>query len=321
MYGNNVTVLVDSDSGRGLIDILVWIVTYFVLPVTFLFGTIGNVLTLRVLMSGSRYYRTSTGIFMIALSLFDGLAVSVSVPVLFLRIAFTRAVLSPGFCSFYMALIFLCPSMSNMTLTFISFDRLIVVFVPMMARTLCTVRKAALCLTALIFTQIIFNYQLATNSVYIVSSNGVGDCDMLNYPIVRTVVRSLLRFWVPFLGICICNVSIAVKLGIYAQMRTKLSESTSNSKTAKTNISLTIMLCVVSFVFIVLNIPLLVGNCIRQISGLTLSVGFVNAISWITRACNAVNSAMNFYLYCLSSREFRQDFLSKFGRRKPTGAR
>ncbi|XP_074650487.1 allatostatin-A receptor-like [Tubulanus polymorphus] len=277
---------------------------YGFLPFSFVVGTVGNLFALRVL-SNRHYTRTSTGVYMIALEVFDTTVVSLCVPVLFTRVVFQHLI-TDLFCKIYIFLLVATASFSNLTLAFMSIDRLIVVCFPFKAKSICTPRKARVVLLAMVLAQLGFSiYRAVPLRVY---TNGPeNDCD---YPLrgrprfIISFTQNVIQFWIPFGLILGCNISIVTQLVLQSKRRKEMTNSCSDGKeSADNSVSVTLMLLSVSILFLVLHFPFFLYRILKYVTGADRMI--LNVVYWISRALMAVNSAINFYVYCLASERFR----------------
>ncbi|XP_074652937.1 growth hormone secretagogue receptor type 1-like [Tubulanus polymorphus] len=296
----------DDGDAAFWVSYLVNTVTYVVMPFTFVVGTVGNILALKVLVQ-PRYTRTSTGVYMIALEIFDVFVITLFLPVLFVRIVFQEVVVGDAFCQFYVFLVNVTPLLSNNTLALMSLDRVIVVTFPLRAKSICTTYKAKLCLVILVFVVIGFSIYRTIPIQMFINSTGK-DCDSILVGSVRVITANIqiaLQVWVPFLVILVCNVIIVFGLISSAQQRKLLQGPQGSTSSSSGGTSLTVMLVVVSVVFLLLHIPVVLHRLLRDIHQSGADAITLNALYWAARALMCLNSAINFFLYMLSSKQFR----------------
>ncbi|XP_074647515.1 mu-type opioid receptor-like [Tubulanus polymorphus] len=295
-------------SNNTIVNIVAQILVYGILPLSFVIGTIGNIWALKVLLS-PHYTKSSTGIYMIALEIFDISVVSIATPVLFVRIVFEMEALSNEFCQFYYFLLMFTSSSSNLTMAFMSIDRLFVVWSPFRAKAICTPKKARIVLAIMVI--LLTGYSVGRIvPVRMYDYGTLKDCD---YPLggnARLFVsffHNVIQFLLPFVIIFTCNVTIATILVLQAGKRKDMTTGTSKSQK-----NLTIMLISISTVFLVLNLPLFAYRILKYMSNVDRIV--LNLTYWVARGFTGLNSAVNFYLYCMTSQRFRAQ-LCKRGHR------
>ncbi len=122
------------------------------------------------------------------------------------------------------------------------------------------------------------------------------------------------RFLLPFLIILISNILICYKL--YEGMRVRQTLASDNTESDKTK-SVTILLVVTSIAFFILVTPFQVLFILYKITPFSKKyVTWVTANTYIPWAVSIgmhyLNNSINFLLYCLAGKSFRQQMVLAF---------
>ncbi|XP_074658252.1 neurotensin receptor type 1-like [Tubulanus polymorphus] len=299
------------------------VITYGVLPVTFLFGSVGNVISLRILTARKfNFLKTSVGVYLTALAFADVNVTCVYVPVLFVRIYFDQLVLSHGFCKAYEILGSGAISTSNMLLTLMTFDRYLVVRFPLKAKSICRPRKASKIISVLLVVQAL---RLVPQGVL----SGVGDnargldCFSRYDPTIPAIYEQIFTVLSNAIFSLILPVffTIGANLAMIYSLQSQRSEIKHKLSTQSKDSSLNFLVLVISVVLVLTHLPRLIYyfhiwayDVFRYMGGATLYF-FEHVLYYCSESLILTNSAVNFYVYCLSSRRFRVGAKSLFCRR------
>ncbi|XP_074640188.1 putative G-protein coupled receptor 139 [Tubulanus polymorphus] len=283
------------------------------LPVVFVIGVPGNILAFVILLNPRfQYNKSSIGVYTIALTFFDLCTTIFFVPVHFLRMQFSQVVLSVEFCRVMIWFNYFCRPASNITLCFMSVDRLIAVSLPLKARIICTKNRAVCSLLVVVLFQITrCTWQMMAIGMRIIP--GIGKDCFIGQTASETSFHNILNLmflvWVPLCVICLCNVVIVYFLRKNAKQRNRISVTDTTSAVES---SLTLILVTISIVCLILHFPYIIYVILFHLFDMfgdlsTVGARYENVAGWVSGNIITLNSALNFYLYCLSSINFRNN--------------
>jgi hypothetical protein len=280
-------------------------------------GTVFNGMTIAVLARG-KFGKTSTRILLITLALGDTCVLWTG--------------MLQGWFTFYFGVVLATMSltackimafMGNFSLHFsvwnlslVTVERLISVCFPMKARIICTARNTTISLAVL------FIIILGLNTHYLLWEIGPGGrCEPVDQNYFTFFVGIwywfdlMLRSGGPVFVIMCCNAVIIGKL-IMSQIERKrqLSEGSGGGKADKQLTSMTSMLVTISIAFIILTLPSAIfflvegGKTYYSVKDIAILYLKYTSTSILTYS----NSAINFFLYCLSGSQFRSAVFSMY---------
>jgi hypothetical protein len=226
-------------------------------------------------------------------------------------------------------MIFSSGTSSRLALAAMTVDRAFAVLYPLKAKTICTVfraRKTVVILTIIpvvLDLNIFFGFKIRfLGSEFAAIVTEFEDHPWLN--MVVTVYHLTVNGVLPFSVILICNVLILISVKRAASDRRKMAKDENESG----NTHITRMLVLVSIAFVILCSPYLIFEVLVTIPDVTSEYNFANiywllrfnVIFWTMGAFAESNHAINFYLYVLGGKKFRNDarkvLTSCFTRRK-----
>lgn len=223
-------------------------------------------------------------------------------------------------------------SMSNWLLVLVTLERAIAVTKPHQAKIVCTMKKArnsvfsiffCICLvnlTVIFGERALFTFVFDSNEISFDFLFRCEYCCVLDIVLVRFAVY-LVDALIPFFIILIGNIIIIVNLTRANKKREKMTCSEKTELNIKHLHSLTKTLVIVSFSYLVLYFPhgifALLWSYIRHmynsydefICGRRLL--YICVISFLS-----INYSINFILYCIGGRRFRNKFLLMIGCKK-----
>ena len=195
-------------------------------------------------------------------------------------------------------------------------ERFVAVRFPLRKAILLTRRRMAIIIITLtsccLVSQVYFIVIMNANSRY----DGLGEyCDIdpkftiQYYTKVKFIVREIIGFIVPSLMTGALNIRIVMLLKKWVQKREALTGSDSKGK--KDHRSLTVMLVTVSAFSIVTSGPY---ACLQVYTGAVVGNNFEHVLllmvlSFYLQAVSCMNYTVNFLLYCLGGRQFREEFI------------
>ena len=296
-------------------------------------GMIGNVLAIAVLAQKSMC--SSTNIYLLNLSVADLGVMIIGQLGRVLPRAFTgfdTASYHPSVCKTWYFANHSFSTISGWTLVAVTIERTIVVYLPLRAKVLCTRQSAKWAILAIntLCTLIYLHYFWTLDAIYEQRGNVtvlVQGCSILrDHPQVGyyiTTIRPwqdfLIRSVMPFFCISMGNIMIIIKLCNNYKTRKILSSNNAGCADTKMR-SLTVMLLTINFAYLLCISPLQVMYLIDK-SGpfvwkITERWQALVALRWAF-AINVyyLNHAINFFLYCISGREFREAVKALFANR------
>ena len=308
--------------------------TYYVTPIIIILGTFGNVMTIVIMR------RTSTGdsvtnIFFTALAVTDLISLYGTAIPNWMSDTFHLdfSTFSSAACKTYTWVATGSGTVGAWILVLLTLHRATAVVWPHRVNVLCTRRKACLVigvitvLLAALYSHYIYGYDLLlrNNSTgpkcYYVSAEYLHFVDS-----VFTYIELLIFCVVPFSCLALSNSILVWKLTVSVrEARQRLTPGNTEQFVTRNKAanSVTLTVIIVSMTFIILTLP----------NGLYLIVFFplfdfetlrgyakalmYNTIIFLMLYCNM---AVNFYLYCLTGKRFRQEFYNilRCGRREAT---
>ena len=290
-------------------------------PVLIILGTIGNILTLLIMIKPSMR-ATSTCFYMASLAIFDTLTLYFNCFTKWLTLLEDVDVLkaSSAACKTINFLSYACFDIAVWILVAMTIERFIAVHFPFKAAKYATIKHGKIVLVALI---VIFT---GTNLHFFwtVSLNERGQCASLEdhayfhnevWPWIDATIYSFL----PFALLLIFNVLI-----IYDNRRHLLRRSTLHARRTKEtkrnsgfHFRLSAMLVTVSIVFLLLSSPNVILISIRNkyfdfSQGVKdwRDVAVYSLWSRATSFCLYLNHSVNFLLYCVSGQRFRRELIN-----------
>ncbi|CAH1795610.1 unnamed protein product [Owenia fusiformis] len=285
----------------------------FVPPFIISIGTLGNVLSLIVLL-GKKLRKTTWSLYLIVLAVCDTIVLFTGLfRQWFWRITPSsidvRALSNTG-CKIHTFLTYTCTQYSSWILVALTFERFVTVYFPLRSKTLCT-RKTSISSLA-VFLGLIISLNL---HFYWTVNIGKYGCDVYDHSLFRFMgliwpwIDLCVTSFLPFIIMLVCNTTIIICLVKERNKRlhlTKLSEQTTNNLRKTTGA--TIMFITVTFTFLVLTCPLAIYLTFWKYwsKGATPHTKAVLDLAWaIINMLQYTNNGINFYLYCLSGPRFR----------------
>ncbi len=287
-------------------------------------GVIGNILSIIVL--SNRRMQSSTSCYLIALAVFD-ITVLIS---LFLFMSLPTVYIATGKLeSYFLAYPYMHPfaypialtaqTCSIYTTVAFTVERYIAVCMPLKAAKMCTTSRARKTVLTIVVLAIIYNiprmleYKTevyvdpATNQTvaqFVETQLGKNSTYRHLYFIYMQLVVMLA---IPFVLLAVLNTLL-----IRAVKRSEMTTGKINTKTKKEN-SLTIMLISVIVVFMICQVPSIADNIFMvTLSEEQLMSPVYVKITCISNLMVIMNSAINFYLYCVFGYKFRSVFCRIF---------
>ncbi|CAH1797089.1 unnamed protein product [Owenia fusiformis] len=305
--------------GVGLIN--------YLLPVIIVFGLIGNVLSL-VIMLRRRMRTSSVCHYLAILAVTDSIVLVVSALKTWIRTwsGFELLHVSNFACKFLKFLFFYSAHFSAWLVVAMTTERVIAIWFPFKATTVCSKKRARIVTLCLAFLLLAVNCHVLITTKLVPDSNRPGKsvctsekddyfiCDI--FPKINLAVYSLI----PFVLLLLFNCSIVVALMCHRRFIESQHQSMKghtgsiHSATYSANSQkLTLMLLTVSFVWIITTIPYTVYTLFPNH---TVSDAREQAVNFLIRViCYLtmyVNHGINFYIYILTGKRFRRELTRIF---------
>ncbi len=272
------------------------------LPALFGLGLICNSLSFLVILK-SQIRKTSTGVYLCVLAFADIFSLSAQTSIYWaypilgreLPMFETRAVKQ-------FALSF-APSLSAMSIVCVTVDRFMAVWLPFQAKSL-TTRKRAMVVIGLVTLSLAIIY----------SPSLVG---LASDPEIKKSIRSftsggifipinIFYSYGPIIALLILNIGIVIKLAFPGRMVKEGSRGQMSNQTTKTIATV----LAVSFAFIISTLPM---NIVFSLTAAQIRISdnplTLEVIFTLSRLLLIANHALNFFLYIISSENFRHSFI------------
>ena len=308
--------------------------TYYVTPIIIILGTFGNVMTIVIMR------RTSTGdsvtnILFTALAITDLISLHSTALISWMQYTFnwTFQNISSVSCKFHVWISTGSGTVGAWILVLLTFHRAMAVVWPHRVNVLCNRRKIYVAIGVItVFLSLLYSHYIYGFDLVLRNNSTGPDCyyvsaEYLHFvDSVFTYIELLVFSVVPFSCLALSNSVLVWKLTVSVrEARQRLTpgntEQFETRNKAANSVTLTVI--IVSLIFIILTLP----------NGLYLTVfwalfddqtlrgiaeGYLyNTIIFLMLYCNM---AVNFYLYCLTGRRFRQESYNilRCGRREAT---
>lgn len=331
-----------SSNGQGIAELLSHM-KYITVTISTLYGTVwilgifGNIMSFLV-NSRPKLRSTTLSLYLRILAVFDTMVVSFLCLFQPSEMYFgffggraPKLLLKYLYCGFYLHFAYFTLLGSAWLVVAMTIDRSIHFFVPMKARTFCTNFKVKIIAGTIIgvnFSLFIFFYPLygpGRLDIFLDSNNKW----LFNYKCHASSERgtffghTIMMQYLMYAGsiipcglLLILNSAIIFSLAKSNKQRKALSESSKNSEDKKLN-QLTITLVSISLYYAISTLPLYANNLAQYNSG-AWSSSKVSDVRWVIYSnffgpLGASNNALNFYIYCLTGKTFRNEFYHIIG--------
>ncbi|CAF1119699.1 unnamed protein product [Rotaria sordida] len=311
----------DHDIDYGLSDILLFrlIVWGYAGMALSIFGIVGNIITILVLMSPS-LRTTSTNIYLIALSCSNIIFLLIFVPSYSIRyllgyklymsnqppfafeILLSRIPTTPIYNTILLSIIYLTIAVST--------DRLILIKFPLKAKHILTKRVTLTTILFIYIFSIVYCIPYWLEQQYVPE---VQQCRLTNigkkiYKYTRIYVYIPVVYFIPFVTLTCINITIIQNL--IAKKRQKLSLCGKGYRKVTADYHITLMLVAIIIVFVLCQLPLLVLNAWYAIDphGSYESLRF-HTLNSIGILLTVFNTSTNFLLYCFFGQKFRSTLI------------
>lgn len=257
----------------------------------------------------------SSAIYMLALAIADLIALALKM--LYLQLTAKDVRLGDRLCQFIFMVGTVSQMYANWILVALTIERFIAIWFPFKVRKLCTGRNAILVLTGMLIFFILANFQFFFTFEEVSDNFLTWDCrpkaeQMAFVQFVWYWIDGILYAILPITFLLVFNGLIIFAIRRSSRKQQELTNGTGNGSENHTHQrQITTMLLTASAIFIILILP----NCIfflvkehwtwRETSSGIAQYYLVYQIIFLL---SDLSHAVNFYLYCLSGRKFRQKF-------------
>ncbi|XP_060582119.1 probable G-protein coupled receptor 139 [Ruditapes philippinarum] len=292
-------------------------------PVIIALGTMGNILTLLVMLRKKMRQRT-TCFYMAIIAMFDTLVLYFACLRQWLALLHGNDALSlsSSACKIFNFLTYTFFDISVWLLVIMTVERFLVVRFPLHAPKISSIPRARIAVITLVIIMALVNLHF----FWTVHLDERGRCIYVEefehfhdniWPWIDATVYSFL----PFLFLLIFNLLIIIihRRSVILR-RTTLNISKSRTRDRRSNqgtqLRLSAMLLLVTFTFLLLSAPNVLLICLRhkyfdfsvQVDDFR-DIAIYRLVSMITMFCLYLNHAVNFFLYCITGQMFRRELL------------
>ena len=282
--------------------------------IVILFGTIGNILAFVVLMH-RRMRNTSVNFYLSLLACADTGVLYISAFRTWMTAitGYNFLHVSDAGCKLFMFMFVVFIHISAWLVVAVSVDRFVAVWFPFKSLTMCNVRRARIVgvvgFVVLVITNchILWNYQLATSG-HRVKCDTKGDVFMKEvFPWLKLATYSCVPFvLVLVLNVCILTKVITSNRGISGSAGDERHSSARASQEGR----VTTMLLTVSFTWLALTAPFTLWTFLARDSADRYEREKTMLAKAVCFLLMYINHGVNFYLYCLTGKKFRQELRS-----------
>ena len=272
----------------------------WVFPVIIMVGTVGNVLSF-VVLTRRPMVSSPVSCYLSVLAVADTLVLYVSALQVVIRVwtGIKLLHLSVVTCKIMKYLWYSCSYFSAWTVVAMTTDRFLAVWFPFKASKLCSLRRARLTVVGLASLILVGNlYHFWTTDLFMKFGGMTCSTQDLTMSILVPWLNLIIYSIIPFTFVLIFNVLIAVAL---FQTRPSTRSTTDVHK-------LSCMLLAVSFAWLVLSTPYTVIDIVRHVDICGRSCASTRIVI-ICYMFAYLNHSINFFLYCLTGRKFRNQLI------------
>lgn len=315
MDSANISFDVETLASQSIIYKVGYGISYYYTPFWVLFGLIGNTMSFAVMIQ-PKNRQISCCLYLAILAICDNLALFL-IGYYWTKLTFETEALYRLECSLMTCLFYAVTQCGMLLIVATTVDRLLVVRYPLKAARLCNPYRTKIIIGVLPVVALVFNlphiFMTEIHDEYICVSFQGNSLWIKAYGFLAM----LFNVVVAFIGLLTMNSLII------ATLRKRAKELRSSKKTKKNlkqhkdgqhkveNSQLTVMLLLVSFVFVILIVPLYLRfivftfvNYKEDPHKYALFILFYH----LSLNLYITNSAINFFLYCIGAAKFRRDF-------------
>jgi hypothetical protein len=299
-----------------IFDHISFLINRYVFPFLVACGFFNNILVL-IVMSRNRYKKIVSCFYLRSLAVFD------IVNMVWFGQGNVSSVMSAGaaaigdiFCIEVFILSYFATNASNWTTVLMTYTRFVAVVFPLKVTAWCTLKAAHIYMTVFV---LFFAAVSSVQCILWVRSSGGNPtyyCYMTlsaEHANIYARVHSVMSQIIPFLLILIFNCGIFLKLRIHTKEDIEIKDRSSKEERA----AMTLVM-VASVVFLLCVFPYVVVICILDYGYLDANLKTAYQRKFTIFSLNVAttlycsNSIVNFYLYCICCKKFRDDLVSMF---------
>ncbi|CAH1797158.1 unnamed protein product, partial [Owenia fusiformis] len=290
-------------------------------PILLIIGLTGNVLSITVL-TATRMRKTTSSFYLTFLAVCDCLVLICGLGRQWGIYQWGKDIryLHPWACKLSLFLTYTFIDISAWLLVAVTIDRAITVYKPLHARRISTKKNASIAITIIVIliiginAQQLFNYGPVTLPWY--DTFYVDKCTYKDNEIfhqdVWPWIDSIVASYLPFLVLIMSNILIVTQLVRSSNMRKKTMNV--SKQAGDSTKSMSIMLVVISIVFLLLTCPVVIYLASRNL-WYDRFPGSVAKQRLVWACLNMLlysNYCINFFMYCLSGQRFRTEMMILF---------
>ena len=319
----NVTQSVEGSGEGGLTDYHLYLLNHsdnllvYMSPILIVAGTLGNITSIVILCS-ARFKGSPSSMMMIILALMDTGNLNTGLLRHWINKRFSldvRALTTAG-CKIHMFATYLFGCMCGWSLVLLTLERTVSVLYPLKARKICSRNKMTIAFVVITVFLFLVNCHILVFSRLVQMANYTAcQIEEKHYDLVMNILYwqdMLLSSAVPSGLIFIGNALIIYRLTT-ARIRRRQTMNVDNKQAGGG--SITFMLIVISFMFLLTTLPIAIFFFQRKVwFDLDTQDGLVKQqlTYTVVNMFYYGNNMINFWLYFLSGRKFRQTFVALF---------
>ena len=312
----------ETDHGVGYILLFRLIVWGYIGMILSLFGIIGNIITIIILISPSMR-KTSTNIYLTAISCSNIIFLLIFIPSYSIKyllgynvymtnqppfafeILLTRLPTTPVYNTILLSIIYLTIG--------VSMDRLILIKYPLKSKRILTKRVTLITILLIYIFCIVYCIPYWLEQQYIPE---LKQCQLTEigkkiYKYIRIYIYIPVVYVIPFVTLTFINQTIIQNL--VAKKRHRQSLTAKNNRKKNSDYHITLMLVIVIIVFVLSQLPLLILNVWYAIDSEKLADSLkFHALNSIGVLLIVLNTSTNFLLYCFFGQKFRETLVEFF---------
>ena len=273
-----------------------------IFPLLVIFGTIGHVLTLAVLIR-PRMRNTSIYFYLMILSCSDAIVLWISCFKVWIRTVsdFELTHVSDSVCKMVTFVYLFSTYLSSWLIVCMTIDRFIAVWFPLQVATLCSIRHAWISTVIMVVLAMLSNVHVFW-TFYLYQSRR---CTYYSSLFFMKHIFEPLKFasycFVPFVIVISLNIAIICKLKWRSSfIRRQNTRQGGGSGGSTGHDRIIYLLLTVSFTWFFLTLPVSLLGYVPFLHNNKIATSFCFIFMY-------TNHSINFYLYCLTGKKFRQE--------------
>lgn len=283
-------------------------------PTLIIVGTISNVLMIIVLMASRKMRSQTNSVYLTCLAVLDIIILNTGLLRHYIKNTkdYDIRLQSTAACRLHIFIVYFTIQFESWVLVNLTLERLLAVMLPHKLRIIFSKKKAAIYLFItgiILFTlnlHYFFFFHIRNYSDAVPIQMCLNDVEYTYfYDNVWAWLDLLFASLIPFMVIFISNIMIIIRVILKKRLA-----KTSGSSFKMTN--MTASLLVVSFLFLLTTSPICIFLLINFDMESEEEHFYVSMIFDILNLIYYINNSINFFLYCITSRRFRQQFLIVF---------